>query len=150
MLHFGERCKFYEVQIGDKYAIYEADKNQFLVSIGNSPIMREERIELKENNFINADSKKIIEDVYAMTCLPYRFRFTEEIVKECTRRNKVHARHTILNYPRYEEMVERLMEQHFRLSRRNCSNFFNGTNYWPLIIVAFLLLFVMFFYRTRL
>ncbi|KAH8312786.1 hypothetical protein KR044_012935, partial [Drosophila immigrans] len=135
------------IEIGDSYAIFQADANQFLVSIGSSPLLRQQQVELQmKGQFVNAASKKVVEGISAMTCLPYRFKFTEEIVEECTGKAVV-AKDTILSYPRYEEMLDRLMAKNLSIHHRNCSHFPNGTNCWPLIIASVLLIFLMFFYR---
>lgn len=173
---FGQRCKFYEgitwtkicsgkysydiklrfknhlVKVGEKYVIFQGGADQYLVSMGESPIMAQEKVELttSKGQFVVAGSSTVVEKISAMTCLPYKFRFTEEIVEECTGKGGVTAKETILSYPNYQEMKDRLT--------KNLTSYYDGISgarflgdsiSWHVIAFGILLLLLMFFYRTR-
>lgn len=175
MVFLGHRCKFFEgktwtkicsgkysldihlrfgnplVMLGERYAIFQGDPEEFLVSMGDSPIMRQQSVLINNRGqFAVPNSTKIVERISGMSCLPYKFRFTKEIVEECTRRNGVTASQSILSYPHYDQMVDRLM--HRNLSRyydnSNGAHFLGDSISWTMIALGVLLLLLIFSYRT--
>lgn len=176
IMGLGRRCKFFErktwnkicsgkypldihlrfynplIMVGDKYVIFQGDADQFLVSMGDSPILGHEKVELtNKGQFAVPGSNTIVEQISAITCLPYKFRFTKEIVEECTGKYGITARQTILSYPQYDEMVDRLLHQK-NLTRfydtTSCAHFLGDSISWPMIAIGILLLLLMFTYRS--
>jgi len=121
--------------------------------MGDSPILGHEKVEFtNKGHFEVPGSNTVIEKISAITCLPYKFRFTKEIVEECTGKYGISARQTILSFPQYDAMVDRMF-QHKNLTHfydtTSCGHFLGDSICWHMIAFGILLLLLMFTYRPR-
>ncbi|ALC46862.1 CG43312, partial [Drosophila busckii] len=65
------------------YVIFQSD-DAFLISFGKSHIYFKPEVKLdKHGEYINPANNRTIEKGVVVSCLPYRFRYTEDLVREC-------------------------------------------------------------------
>ncbi|ALC46861.1 CG43331, partial [Drosophila busckii] len=70
-------------QIHYPYAIYNYEDETFLISFGRSAVTNEDEIVFDKGRFKKPGSKAVIDRGDVLTCLPYRFHFTEDLLEDC-------------------------------------------------------------------
>lgn len=134
------------IRPGTPYAIYQTQSEngeQYLVSMGSTALIFERQIKMNSAwNFVEPTSNRIIEPVNYMACLPYRFSLTEDLIEECTGKPGFPSKFTVLNYPLYDKMKSELVgnlqpDLFFKNSSKS-----HTISHWPLVLIAFCLIFV--------
>lgn len=142
---------------GEPYVVFKIKESVYLISMGESAIFNETQIALNVNGtFVNPKTGKTIENVVALTCLPYRFRYTEELVANCLYpENMSDANYTILNYPLYEKQsMQAQMKYGYQLGgvvddEPSCAIYSKNFNWWIAVFIGLLLCWAIISSRFR-
>ncbi|XP_022215893.2 uncharacterized protein LOC111069947 [Drosophila obscura] len=98
-LKYGNRL----VEPDDPYVIHYMPPDKYLITMGKSKLDNAETVILSAKGFLD-ENNNIIEKLKYLGCVPYRFRFTEELVAHCKGRDRPdrlqggYAHFTVLNY----------------------------------------------------